>query len=159
MGLSLAGRAHLKYRPVFDKLSEVERAAAALCFLPHGQRRMCWLLRGRAPSSGTVRSPTSGSSPRGIGTVSTCTRAANTVVNTATSPAASPQSTTARTVFATICARTWKRWRLTMFRPRRCIYRTAPIRFSRWSNSIGTFRYFVSGVLRTRLKSLSSEGR
>jgi hypothetical protein len=35
-GLSLAQRIHLKYRPVFDKLSEADRAAVALYFLPHG---------------------------------------------------------------------------------------------------------------------------
>ena len=34
-GLSLARRVHPKYSPVFDKLSEAERAAVALYFLPH----------------------------------------------------------------------------------------------------------------------------
>ncbi|MGD0384477.1 MAG: hypothetical protein ABSA77_13230 [Thermoguttaceae bacterium] len=34
-GLSLAQRVHPKYKPIFDKLSECERAAVALYFLPH----------------------------------------------------------------------------------------------------------------------------
>lgn len=35
MGLSLARRVHPKYSPVFEKLSEADRAAVALYFLPH----------------------------------------------------------------------------------------------------------------------------
>jgi hypothetical protein len=38
-GLSLAQRVHPKYQPVFDGLSEVERAAVALYFLPHGSKK------------------------------------------------------------------------------------------------------------------------
>lgn len=38
-GLSLAERLHPKYRPAFDKLSERERAAVALYFLPHGSEK------------------------------------------------------------------------------------------------------------------------
>jgi len=38
-GLSLAGRVHPKYRPVFDKLEDRDRAAVALYFLPHGSRK------------------------------------------------------------------------------------------------------------------------
>lgn len=34
-GLSLAERVHPKYRPVFERLSEADRAAVALYFLPH----------------------------------------------------------------------------------------------------------------------------
>ena len=34
-GLSLAARGHRKYRPVFDKLPDDDRAALAFCFLPH----------------------------------------------------------------------------------------------------------------------------
>lgn len=35
-GLSLASRVHPKYRPVFEKMSEEDRAAVALYFLPYG---------------------------------------------------------------------------------------------------------------------------
>jgi DNA repair photolyase len=38
-GLSLARRLHPKYRPAFDKLSERERAAVALYFLPHASEK------------------------------------------------------------------------------------------------------------------------
>jgi len=38
-GLSLARRVHPKYRPAFDKLSERDRAAVALYFLPHGSEK------------------------------------------------------------------------------------------------------------------------
>jgi len=38
-GLSLARRIHPKYRPVFDKLGETDRAAVALYFLPHGSKK------------------------------------------------------------------------------------------------------------------------
>jgi DNA repair photolyase len=38
-GLSLVQRIHPKYQPVFDGLSEVERAAVALYFLPHGSKK------------------------------------------------------------------------------------------------------------------------
>lgn len=38
-GLSLAGRVHPKYRPVFDRLDESDRAAVALYFLPHGSKK------------------------------------------------------------------------------------------------------------------------
>ena len=38
-GLSLASRVHAKYRPVFDKLDESDRAAVALYCLPHGSRK------------------------------------------------------------------------------------------------------------------------
>ncbi|HUT09600.1 MAG TPA: hypothetical protein VMY42_03820 [Thermoguttaceae bacterium] len=38
-GLSLAERVHPKYRPVFEKLSETDRAAVALYFLPHGSKK------------------------------------------------------------------------------------------------------------------------
>jgi DNA repair photolyase len=38
-GLSLAGRVHPKYQPVFEKLSEADRAAVALYFLPHGSKK------------------------------------------------------------------------------------------------------------------------
>ena len=38
-GLSLAGRVHPKYQPVFDKLNESDRAAVALYFLPHGSKK------------------------------------------------------------------------------------------------------------------------
>jgi len=38
-GLSLAGRVHPKYRPVFEKMSEEDRAAVALYFLPHGSKK------------------------------------------------------------------------------------------------------------------------
>jgi DNA repair photolyase len=38
-GLSLAGRVHPKYRPVFERLSETDRAAVALYFLPHGSKK------------------------------------------------------------------------------------------------------------------------
>ena len=38
-GLSLAGRVHPKYTPVFDKLDESDRAAVALYFLPHGSKK------------------------------------------------------------------------------------------------------------------------
>jgi DNA repair photolyase len=38
--LSLAARVHPKYRPVFEKLPERERAALALYFLPHRSRKM-----------------------------------------------------------------------------------------------------------------------
>jgi DNA repair photolyase len=39
-GLSLARRVHPKYSPVFDKLSEVDRAAVALYFLPHTSEKV-----------------------------------------------------------------------------------------------------------------------
>jgi len=48
---------------------------------------MCWKSPGLGSSSGTVLSPISESSLRGIAIASTCTRAANTSVNTATSRA------------------------------------------------------------------------
>jgi DNA repair photolyase len=38
-GLSLAGHVHPKYRPVFDRLSEADRAAVALYFLPHDSKK------------------------------------------------------------------------------------------------------------------------
>ena len=38
-GLSLAQRVHPKYRPVFDKLPDRDRAALALYFLPHGSKK------------------------------------------------------------------------------------------------------------------------
>ena len=38
-GLSLAQRVHPKYRPVFEKLSEADRAAVALYFLPHSSKK------------------------------------------------------------------------------------------------------------------------
>lgn len=38
-GLALAGRVHPKYQPVFDRLSEADRAAVALYFLPHGSKK------------------------------------------------------------------------------------------------------------------------
>ncbi len=38
-GLSLAGRVHPKYQPVFDRLGEADRAAVALYFLPHGSKK------------------------------------------------------------------------------------------------------------------------
>lgn len=38
-GLSLAARVHPKYQSVFDKLTETDRAAAALYFLPHGSKK------------------------------------------------------------------------------------------------------------------------
>ena len=38
-GLSLASRVHRKYRPVFDKLPDRERAALALYFLPHRSQK------------------------------------------------------------------------------------------------------------------------
>jgi DNA repair photolyase len=38
-GLSLAERVHSKYRPVFEKLSEADRAAVSLYFLPHGSKK------------------------------------------------------------------------------------------------------------------------
>jgi len=38
-GLSLARRVHPKYRPAFDKLSERDRAAVALYFLPHASAK------------------------------------------------------------------------------------------------------------------------
>jgi len=38
-GLSLAERVHPKYRPVFEMLSEADRAAVALYFLPHGSKK------------------------------------------------------------------------------------------------------------------------
>jgi DNA repair photolyase len=38
-GLSLARRVHPKYRPVFDKLGEADRAAVALYFLPHASEK------------------------------------------------------------------------------------------------------------------------
>jgi DNA repair photolyase len=38
-GLSLAQRVHPKYQPVFEKLSEADRAAVALYFLPHGSKK------------------------------------------------------------------------------------------------------------------------
>jgi len=38
-GLSLAERVHPKYRPVFEKLSEADRAAVALYFLPHSSKK------------------------------------------------------------------------------------------------------------------------
>jgi DNA repair photolyase len=38
-GLSLAGRVHPQYRPVFDEMSEEDRAAVALYFLPHGSKK------------------------------------------------------------------------------------------------------------------------
>jgi DNA repair photolyase len=38
-GLSLARRVHPKYSPVFDKLSDCDRAALALYFLPHGSEK------------------------------------------------------------------------------------------------------------------------
>jgi DNA repair photolyase len=38
-GLSLAQRVHPKYRPVFDKLTERDRAAVALYFLPHASEK------------------------------------------------------------------------------------------------------------------------
>jgi DNA repair photolyase len=38
-GLSLAQRVHPKYRPAFDTLSERERAAVALYFLPHASQK------------------------------------------------------------------------------------------------------------------------
>ncbi len=39
MGLSLAGRVHPKYRPVFEKMNKKDRAAVALYFLPHGSKK------------------------------------------------------------------------------------------------------------------------
>ena len=38
-GLSLAQRVHPKYQPVFEKLSEADRAAMALYFLPHSSKK------------------------------------------------------------------------------------------------------------------------
>ena len=38
-GLSLAQRVHPKYQPVFEKLSEADRAAVALYFLPHASKK------------------------------------------------------------------------------------------------------------------------
>ncbi len=38
-GLSLASRVHPKYRPVFEKMGEEDRAAVALYFLPHGSKK------------------------------------------------------------------------------------------------------------------------
>jgi hypothetical protein len=38
-GLTLAQRVHPKYSPVFDRLSESDRAAVALYFLPHGSKK------------------------------------------------------------------------------------------------------------------------
>jgi len=38
-GLSLAGRVHPKYQPVFEKFDEADRAAVALYFLPHGSKK------------------------------------------------------------------------------------------------------------------------
>jgi len=38
-GLALARRVHPKYRPAFDRLSERERAAVSLYFLPHGSKK------------------------------------------------------------------------------------------------------------------------
>ncbi len=38
-GLSLAQRIHPKYRPVFEKLGEADRAAVALYFLPHSSKK------------------------------------------------------------------------------------------------------------------------
>jgi radical SAM superfamily enzyme YgiQ (UPF0313 family) len=38
-GLVLAERVHPKYRPVFERLSEADRAAVALYFLPHGSKK------------------------------------------------------------------------------------------------------------------------
>lgn len=38
-GLSLAARAHRKYRPVFDRLPDRERAALAYYFLPHRSKK------------------------------------------------------------------------------------------------------------------------
>ena len=38
-GLALARRVHPKYRPVFEKLSDRDRAAAALYFLPHSSEK------------------------------------------------------------------------------------------------------------------------
>jgi hypothetical protein len=38
-GLSLAERVHPKYRPAFDRLSERDRAAAAIYFLPHASKK------------------------------------------------------------------------------------------------------------------------
>ena len=38
-GLSLAQRIHPKYRPAFDKLSDSDRAAVALYFLPHASEK------------------------------------------------------------------------------------------------------------------------
>ena len=37
--LSLAGRVHPKYQPVFQELDETDRAAVALYFLPHGSKK------------------------------------------------------------------------------------------------------------------------
>ena len=138
-GLSLAERVHPKYRPVFEKTERERpggRGAPISCRT--GRRKTCWKSRGRGSSSGTAHSPTSGNSPRGIAIRLTCTRAANTDANTATSTATAPGSRTARVGFDRICARTWRRWRLLTFRPRRCICRTAPMRSSHWSKSIAT---------------------
>ena len=38
-GLSLAKRIHPKYQPVFEKLSEADRAGVALYFLPHSSKK------------------------------------------------------------------------------------------------------------------------
>jgi hypothetical protein len=38
-GFSLVQRVHPKYRPVFEKLSEADRAAVTLYFLPHGSKK------------------------------------------------------------------------------------------------------------------------
>ncbi len=38
-GLSLAERVHSKYRRVFERLGEADRAAVALYFLPHGSKK------------------------------------------------------------------------------------------------------------------------
>ena len=44
-GLSLAQRVHPKYRPVFEKLSEADRAAVALYFLPQSSKTGNLILR------------------------------------------------------------------------------------------------------------------
>jgi hypothetical protein len=55
-GLSLAERVHPKYRPVFEKLSEADRAAVSLYFLPHGSKKSStpWQ-RSRCRATGSFR--------------------------------------------------------------------------------------------------------
>ena len=58
-GLSLARRVHPKYRPVFDKLSEADRAAVARTSCRTLRKRTLWKSPGLGSSSGTVLSPIS----------------------------------------------------------------------------------------------------
>ena len=138
-GLALAGRVQPKYRPAFDKLTERERAAVALYFLPHtSQKDVLEVTRPRVikwycPFADQREFPSG--HRYCINVYTGCQHRLPILLRDWLHRGGAQLQESFPPGFV---QGPGGRWRLTTSHPRPYTCRTAPIRFSRWNKSIAT---------------------